>query len=572
MANGIKYSQSVETSVLRKGDFYLLVGDVAKGTTVATGFWNGSDLNGVKYIIYLNKTDLGPSIYAPIDDADLIVLTNKIAGANYSTAGDCIAWFATQPDKMVINKTYAPILTDGLLYMVDASFLPSYSTQGNTALDISTNANTLNILNGTTFNSNGYFVTDGVDDYLSSTNPSSINTIGNSDPFTFSVLFKLTQYANQRLSDAENYSSLLMKSSYSPSFGISMRYDLPSGGVFTRARTYSGVRNTTIPSGNPGYGQPSLTSSGSFSLNRWYQVDFTSEFSGTSYFFKTYINGALDSTTTRTDPNYPVSYQNTGNLTSGTSPLAGNGVSSPLNISRSMIYNKALSLSEIQQNYYQAPIVTDGLVLAMDAGNLISFESGSTTAYSMVGAVTGALTNGVGYSTQNSGTWTFDGADDWINFGNSLDSLVNLSLECWINPGSQTTSFTGLISKTLNNSDGWEIRTGFNSSSTQTFVQFRYKGDQAPTGVVTLNNNQWYHLIATGESGSQKLYVNGVVSASNTSSNTPTPNSNNLSIGKLAYSGLYFNGKIPIARIYNRVLTQEEVSQNFNAQRSRFAI
>ena len=570
MANSIKYnSGSTESFSLRKGDFYLGVGDVTKGPTNITGFWNGSDLAGVKYVIYLNKAEGGPSIYGPADDSNLIFLTNKISGSSYTTIAECLSWFATQNDKMVVNKTYPPLLTENLLYLVDGGFIPSYSTQGTTALDVSTNANTLNLINGTSYNTNGYFVTDGVNDYLSSTNPASINTIGNSDPFTFSVLFKLTQYANQNLSDAENYSSLLMKSSYTPSFGISMRYDLPSGGVFTRARTYSGVRNTTLSSTSPGYGQPNLTSSSSFSLNRWYQVDFTSEFSDTSYFFKTYINGVLDSTATRTSSLYPVAFQNTGNLTSGVSPLAGNGIYSPLNISRTMVYKKTLSLREVQQNYYQAPIVSDGLVLAVDAGNLVSYESGSTSTYSLIGSYVGSLENGLGYLTENGGVWSFDGTDDGINFGNILADLVDLSLECWVKFGTQDSNYNGVISKTLNNSDGWEIRTS-GYTANQTTVQFRYVGDLAST-TYTLNNGVWYHLVATGQSGSQRFYVNGVLSSSNTVALTPTPNSNSLRIGALAYAtSLRLTGKIGITRIYNRVLTQTEVLQNFNAQRSRF--
>jgi hypothetical protein len=46
-------------------------------------------------------------------------------------------------------------------------------------------------------------------------------------------------------------------------------------------------------------------------------------------------------------------------------------------MSKILAYTKALTPSEVLQNYYQAPIVTDGLVFAADAGNLVSYESGS---------------------------------------------------------------------------------------------------------------------------------------------------------------------------------------------------
>jgi len=55
-----------------------------------------------------------------------------------------------------------------------------------------------------------------------------------------------------------------------------------------------------------------------------------------------------------------------------------------------------------------------------------------------------------------------------------------------------------IISKTLNNSDGWELRT-MNYNSTQTRVQFRYKGDNAATSGVWFDNGDRYHIMATGE-------------------------------------------------------------------------
>jgi hypothetical protein len=578
LANSIKYnSGSTESFSLRKGDFYLGVGDVTKGPTNITGFWNGSDLAGVKYVIYLNKAEGGPSIYGPADDSNLIFLTNKISGSSYTTIAECLSWFATQNDKMVVNKTYPPLLTENLLYLVDGGFIPSYSTQGTTALDVSTNANTLNLINGTSYNTNGYFVTDGVNDYLSSTNPASINTIGNSDPFTFSVLFKLTQYANQNLSDAENYSSLLMKSSYTPSFGISMRYDLPSGGVFTRARTYSGVRNTTLSSTSPGYGQPNLTSSSSFSLNRWYQVDFTSEFSDTSYFFKTYINGVLDSTATRTSSLYPVAFQNTGNLTSGVSPLAGNGIYSPLNISRTMVYKKTLSLSEVQQNYYQAPIVTDGLVFTIDAGNLVSFESGTSTAYSLIGTNESNLLNGVGFNNINNGTWTFDGSDDWLRNTTftALGFDVSWSIGCWFRTSTTQISNVGLITLSffpnlMMNSAGMVY--AWNSVGSAPGTGFSYPTLESNT---FCKDGKWHYAITSYSTGGlAKIYIDGVLK--NSASYAPNG-------VRAIYSGVdigveknngpkVFNGDIALGHVYNRQITDQEVFQNFNAQRSRFGV
>jgi hypothetical protein len=34
----------------------------------------------------------------------------------------------------------------------------------------------------------------------------------------------------------------------------------------------------------------------------------------------------------------------------------------------------------------------------------------------------------------------------------------------------------------------------------------------------------------------------------------------------------FFNGKVPMVRVYNRALTASEIQQNFNALRGRFGI
>lgn len=184
----------------------------------------------------------------------------------------------------------------------------------------------------------------------------------------------------------------------------------------------------------------------------------------------------------------------------------------------------------------------------------------------------GVLTNKPTYDTNNKGNFSFNGTSQYIDCGNVLASLTNLSLECFIKFGTQSTSFNGIISKTLGNADGYEIRTSNGATSTTTIVEFRYVGDSASIGFGTLTNGIWYHLVATGANGSQKTYINGVQAGSNTIALSPSANSNSLVIGKLAYSTLYANMIMAYARIYNRVLTASEVIQNYEATKTRFGL
>jgi hypothetical protein len=217
-------------------------------------------------------------------------------------------------------------------------------------------------------------------------------------------------------------------------------------------------------------------------------------------------------------------------------------------------------------------ISESGLVLCLDAADKNSYPGTGTTWTDLSGNnYNGTLTNGPTFNGNNSGVIVFDGTDDHINCGNVLSNLTNLSLECFLKFGTQTTSYNGIISKTLDNTNGWEIRTAGYTSTTTT-AQFRYVGDNGSPDFGALTNGVWYHLVATGTLGSQLVYINGLIYNSGTYAGSPSANSNSLVLGKLAYSGLYANMTLGYAKIYNRVLTASEVLQNYNATKSRFGL
>ncbi len=165
MPNSIKYNVSTETLALKKGNFWIGTGDVGKGPTSTTGYWNGITPVRGGYTIYLNKASNGPSIYAPSNDAQLIDNTNKIAGTSYTTVNECFNYYAGQSDKMVFNIDYESIVTNGLIMNLDAGFTSSYPRNGTTWYDIAT-SNNGTLQNGPTFSSTngGSIVFDGSND------------------------------------------------------------------------------------------------------------------------------------------------------------------------------------------------------------------------------------------------------------------------------------------------------------------------------------------------------------------------------------------------------------------------
>ena len=87
--------------------------------------------------------------------------------------------------------------------------------------------------------------------------------------------------------------------------------------------------------------------------------------------------------------------------------------------------------------FFRGPnVVTNGLVLALDAANTKSYVSGSTTWNDLSGNNnSGSLVNGPTFNSANLGSIVFDGVDDYINCGNSstLNITETFTISLWIN-------------------------------------------------------------------------------------------------------------------------------------------
>jgi len=243
-------------------------------------------------------------------------------------------------------------MTNGLILSLDAANTKSYTSGSTTWFDRSGFGTNGTLTNGPTFSSanGGSIVFDGVNDYVNNTvNLTQINNIANSSSFTFSSTFQLL--AMPAVS-AAIVGGILMKGSFSPSYGLNIIFSGDSGGVRTTAQIYYGLRNLTGTAGvTPGYGQIAETSNLSLVIGQWYKVDMVHEFAGTTHTLNLYINGVLNKQTTSTNALYPINFQNTAAMSISNQVLGGNSLYLNAQISNTQIYNKALTAQEILQNY-----------------------------------------------------------------------------------------------------------------------------------------------------------------------------------------------------------------------------
>lgn len=226
-----------------------------------------------------------------------------------------------------------------------------------------------------------------------------------------------------------------------------------------------------------------------------------------------------------------------------------------------------------------AGIVRDGLMLHLDAANSKSYPGSGTTWNDLSGfGNNGTLVNGVGFSDTNKGSLTFDTTDDYITVPNtaSINQVNTVTLEAYVK---YTLGTNRVLIEKSNNNTHYQFQIFSSSQGTVgvagelVFMLQPNSNNWVVTGVSS-NDNNWHHVVGTYDrnTATAKIYLDGVLK--NTRSLISTgPNSNTQPLIIGSRSGLAgFGGNISNIKIYNRVLNDTEIRQNFEALRGRYGI
>jgi hypothetical protein len=116
-----------------------------------------------------------------------------------------------------------------------------------------------------------------------------------------------------------------------------------------------------------------------------------------------------------------------------------------------------------------------------------------------------------------------------------------------------------------------------NSSNLDAYVDISTSGLYLHGGVIGTNSvvplNTWLCVTVVYNGGTVSIYYNGVSqSLTGTSTGYNITGTGTLFIAQYYGGGYYWNGKISNFKIYNRALSQAEITQNFNAQKNRFGL
>lgn len=218
-----------------------------------------------------------------------------------------------------------------------------------------------------------------------------------------------------------------------------------------------------------------------------------------------------------------------------------------------------------------ASIVRSGLDLHLDAANIKSYL-GTGTAWNDTSGNgrNGILVNGVSYSASNNGHFLQDNSNDYIDSGYTSPTS-NFTITLWAKRTS--TSYWAVLwaNEHWNNTLGYVAY--FSSSTTLTFGRAK----SISMAATIPDSSKWsYYSFSISNAGQYLLHYNGsLISTLNSTISTSIPNTikfgtrhQNSGVGVLDTRF----GDFSTISVYNKVLSTQEIKQNFESTRGRYSI
>lgn len=227
----------------------------------------------------------------------------------------------------------------------------------------------------------------------------------------------------------------------------------------------------------------------------------------------------------------------------------------------------------------QTPVVTGGLVVHLDTGNVASYPGSGSTWSNLTSPTSNAtLINTPTYSSSNGGILTFSDTSFQHATMTNLGNLTNWTVEAWVRTSkSLTNRVAGLVCNEFDLVNRLNFSLGNNNApSNYNLAAGYYNGVWRTTAGFTPTLNSWVQVVGTYNGSVVQQYSNAT--SVNSLNYVGTPQSG----GQVRImrrwdsvendSANFYPGDLSIVRIYNRALTSNEVLQNYNANRNRFSL
>ena len=434
-----------------------------------------------------------------------------------------------------------PSASDGLVLYLDAANSASYSGSGNTWYDLSGNSNKATFVDSPSFQSvpQSFFNFDGSNDYMTIVRSSSISPTSG---LTQEVWFNFSTIPNAAI-----FIGLQYGSSTNNTYALWMYSSTIYGGV-----------NTSGSFAAIGIGISNISG------NKWH--NFVHTYDGSAQ--RLYLDGVLLNSS-----NITGSIQYDANNTrvligaddNGGGYNTGAGYFHSGKINQIKIYNRALTSDEITRNYNSSKkryfqeenIVTNGLVINVDASNSSSYVGSGTSWYDISGNSNHlTLANGPVFTGTNGGIFTFDGTND--NANRAFTWPTNFTFDLFCKP----ISSGGGYHRIIGTGDVFEFAIGNGAD-----IKYYHAG-WTGTGV-TITFGSYVQLCGVKSGSNFYIYKNSALVYSGSITLTSVTS---LYLSSKHNGAELVNSSIGAFKIYNRALTATEIEQNYNALRGRYNI
>ena len=218
-----------------------------------------------------------------------------------------------------------------------------------------------------------------------------------------------------------------------------------------------------------------------------------------------------------------------------------------------------------------SPPVTAGLVLNLDAGNAASYPGSGTAWTDLSGnGRNGTLTGGPTYSSADGGSIVFDGTNDFVQCSGSLTATA-ATFVIWMRRNGPQDDFDGIIYSRSANATGLSF---FGTTNKISYTWNNAVNTYTWDSGLTVPDLTWCMVAVSVTSTAATAYLcqsSGITSATNTVSHTSTV-LDDVKLAQDDQGARFFNGRISVAMIYDRALSADEITQNFNALRGRYGL
>lgn len=220
--------------------------------------------------------------------------------------------------------------------------------------------------------------------------------------------------------------------------------------------------------------------------------------------------------------------------------------------------------------------VTSNLLFYYDPGNTSSYPGSGTTLTDLSpNGYGGTLNGGLTYSSSNGGIFVFDGVNDGITLNTSIPSAMysaSFSICMFIKPATSppgTQSFASFA----NDGDATQRRLRMRVLSDGTFQMSYFANDlSSSSGLITFGN--WYMVVMQYNVGTDtsKIWQNTTERASGSEGPFLSGTASRAYIGNYDNGSEWFKGDIGVMMGYTTNLSSTEITQNFNAFKSRYGL